>query len=153
MSIQTIHRKPFHPDHLNFLKLRLGYENLLALEATQRALNNIPDAPQGGALSLAVDEKLIACFGFFLVLPGIAQVWLLPSIYLDEYPVTFVRVVKRYIEQTADIFGWHRVQTITEVNDQHRRWMKVLGFVEEGIMRQYLDKRDYVMSARYFERG
>lgn len=149
-----VERLLFEPGHLNFLKLRPEYQDtVFNLERAKRVLYHIPGGAEGDALTLIVDDKILACFGYFLIFPGVVQVWLLPSIYLDEHPIIFVRIVKRYIEQTADVFNWHRVQTVTEVNDKHRRWMKTLGFVEEGVMKKYFNNQDYVMSARYFERG
>lgn len=144
----------FHPNHLDLIRLKPEYQNsVLNLESAKIALNNIPGGELGDALTLMVDGRIIACFGYFLILPGVVQVWLLPSIYLEQQSMTFVRVVRRYLEQTAEVFNWHRIQTVTKVDDKHRKWMKVLGFEEEGVMKKYFNNEDYIMSARYFERG
>lgn len=117
------------------------------------ALENIPGGEAGDALTLVIDGKVIACFGYFLILPGVVQVWLLPSIYLDQHKLTFVRIVRRYLDQTAEIFSWARIQSVTENDAKHRKWMKTLGFCEEGVLKKYFHGQDYIISARYFERG
>lgn len=149
-----IERVTFHPKHLDILQIQDEYRNtVLNLDNAKTLLNNIPGGEQGEALTLMIDGRILACCGYFLVLPGVAQVWVLPSIYVHDHSLIFVRVIDRYLKSLFKTFDWHRMQTVTEVNDKHRRWMKVLGFKEEGIMEQYFNGRDYIMSARLLKKG
>jgi RimJ/RimL family protein N-acetyltransferase len=58
----------------------------------------------------------------------------------------------RYINKIAIDMELHRLQfVIDESNFLAIRWAKALGFVEEGLMRQYgPDKSNHFMYARYF---
>lgn len=148
-----VERKLFHVSHLDLIQVKPEYRELLNSDKVKFVLSNIPGGEQGDALTVMIDGRVVACFGYFLILPGVVEVWLLPSVYVHDHAIIFVKLVRRYLEQTANVFGWHRIQTVTKATSEHRRWMNVLGFCEEGIMKKYLNKEDYVMSARYFERG
>lgn len=149
-----IDRVLFHPKHLDLLNIKEEWKKtVLNLDRAKMILGNIPGGEAGDALTLVIDGRVIACFGYFLVFPGVVEVWLIPSIHIDKYSLTFVRIVRRYLDQTAALFQWHRIQTVTEMDGRHRKWMKVLGFKEEGILEKYFNHKDYVISARLFERG
>lgn len=149
-----IERILFHPKHLDLIQIRDEYRQMIFnSENAKYALNNIPGGKEGDALTLIIDGRIMACFGYFFLWEKTVQGWLLPSIYIQDHPIVFVRIIRRYLDQTAELFQWQRIQTVTEFNEKHRHWMKVLGFVEEGVMKKYFNNQDYIMSARYFERG
>jgi hypothetical protein len=145
-----IKRVLFNINHLDIFDLQEEYRPLLSFSGVRFVLDKLP-LPGADALSLVVDGRILCCFGYIQLLPGVAEVWLLPSIYAKDHPVALVKEVNGYLESTAKVLGWHRIQTVTQCIYQHRKWMQVLGFVEEGVMKQYLDKKDYIMSARYFD--
>lgn len=147
-----IKRILFHVKHLDILELQSEYRPLLDFDGVRFVLNNLP-LPNADALTLMYDGRILCCFGYIQILPGVAEVWLLPSVYMSTNAVALVREVNGYLESTAEIFNWHRIQTITQNVGQHRRWMKVLGFIEEGCLKNYHEKKDYIMSARYFDRS
>jgi hypothetical protein len=145
-----IKRVLFNKSHLDVMELSSEYLPVLKLDGVRFILDRIP-CPGADGVTLVIDGKLICSFGYVVLLPGVAEVWLFPSIYACDHAVSFVREVKGYIESTAKVLNWHRVQTVTEDIPQHRKWMSVLGFVEEGIMKKYLDQQTFILSARYFD--
>jgi len=146
--IKTI---PFNIEHLNLLASVDGQHlELLALDNVKYALANLPGAPKAEAVTLIVEDRILACFGFTLITPGVVDVWLFPSVYVKDNAIGFVRTVNNYLEVTSKVFGWHRAQSLTRVDSIHRKWMQTLGFVEEGVMRKYYKKQDFIISARYF---
>lgn len=148
----TDRRIVFHSKHLEVMDVRpLDKQSVLALDAVRYVLEKMEG--QNDAITLMYDGRIIACMGFWNLLPGVAEVWLIPSVYVKTVPKFFVREVNRYLTQVAETCAWHRAQTVTRSDLFHRRWMKALGFVEEGVMKQYHEKQDYIMSARYFTPG
>lgn len=143
----------FNVNHLDVMDVREEYKaSLLALDSVRYVLSNIKGGPEADAVTVLQDGKILMCMGYLSSLPGVAEVWLFPSIYVEKFPITFVREVSNYLNAIADTFGWHRIQTVTQDTPQHRKWMKVLGFVEEGIMKNYFQGKDFIMSARYFSK-
>src|SRR5665213_1701191 len=138
-----IKRVLFNYSHLDLLELQPEYESLLDYDGVRFVLKILPQ-PNADALTLMYDGRIIACFGYIQVLPGVAEVWLLPSIYMGTCFIPLVKEVDGYLKSTAEIFKWHRIQTVTQDIEQHRKWMQVLGFVEEGVMKKYLKGNDYV---------
>lgn len=146
--IKTI---PFNIEHLNLLAaVDEQHLELLTLDNVREALADLPGAPRAEAVTLVLDNRILACFGFTLISPGVVDVWLFPSVYVKDNAIAFVRTVNNYLEVTSEVFGWHRAQSLTRVDSTHRKWMQTLGFVEEGVMKKYYKKQDFIISARYF---
>lgn len=147
-----IKRVLFNIEHLKILDLQEEYIPLLNFDGVRFILSKLP-LPNADAVTIMHDGRILCCCGYIQVLPGVAEVWLFPSVYVNECAISLVKEVNGYLESTSKVMNWHRIQTLTEDIDQHRKWMKVLGFIEEGVMKNYLDKKDYIMSARYFDRS
>ena len=145
-----IRRILFKHDHLDILNLHDEYTPLLNMDGVRFILKQLP-LPNADGLTLVMDDKIVCCFGYLQLFPGVAEVWLLPSVEMRNYSLSVVREVKGYLESTAEVRGWHRIQTVTRDIPQHRKWMEVLGFTEEGTLKQYYQKEDYILSARYFD--
>lgn len=145
---------PFHVEHLAVMDVRRQEaETVLTLAPAREALSNIPGNHIADAITLMYDGRIIACMGYILILPGVVEVWLIPSVYVPKYPKFFIREVKNYLKTTAEVFNWHRAQTDTLDTPEARRWMEAIGFVEEGRKKNYYLGQDYIMSARYFNRS
>ena len=139
----------FKVEHLEVMDVRqIELDDLLALDTVRYFLKQM--SGRIDAVTWVHKGRIIACAGFFCPLPGTAEVWLIPSVYVKEVPILFVREVRSYLEVLAETFKWNRIQTVTRVDNFHRKWMKVLGFEEEGVMKKYRDGQDYIISARYF---
>lgn len=140
----------FNRNHLDVMDLQESYRPILGLEGIRFVLDRLP-LPGADGMTLIEDGRVLCCFGYITLIPGVAEVWLFPSVYVRDHSVSFVREVKGYIESTAQVMKWHRVQTLTQNINQHRKWMDVLGFEEEGTMKKYHEQKDFIMSARYFD--
>lgn len=143
-------RLPFNYGHLELLDLQEDFKPILELDGVRFVLSKLPQ-PNADGLTLICDGRILCCCGYIQLLPGVAEVWLFPSIYFRDHSVTVVREIDGYLAALAETFHWHRIQTVTQNIEQHRKWMKVLGFDEEGVLKKYHRKQDYIMSARYFE--
>lgn len=143
-------REMFHVQHLKLMDLRpIDEEILFKLDGVRF---NLQKAQENGlAMTLMYDGRVVACMGFFELMPGVAEGWILPSIYVKNIPKLFAREVKWYIKQMAKTFQWHRVQTISRPDAVDQRWMQFLGFEQEGVMKKYCQKQDFILSAQYFD--
>lgn len=146
-----VDRIKFHVEHLKLIEPVDETQNSLTSQTrVMEMLQNLDNLPNAHGMTLVLDGRILACIGCIEFSPGVAEVWLFASKRIKEHPIVFVRHVKHMVEIYAKTFGWHRIQTVTKVTDVHRKWMKTLGFVEEGTMKYLYKKEDYIMSARYF---
>jgi len=119
--------------------------------ADQRIMNML--AVHSGhmdAETIIYDGRVIACMGFLEIIPGVVEVWLIPSIYVKTIPKLFLKTVKSRLEVLASTLGFHRMQTVGPEGEFNEKWMQWIGFKCEGRMEYYHDKKDYLMWARYF---
>jgi hypothetical protein len=91
------------------------------------------------------DNSLLACGGFLAMWPGVYEAWL----FVDTHN-TFVSykvcLIKKFRNEIAKL-NFHRLQaTVDEHVYNHHKFMKLLGFSAEGLLRQYgPEKNDYIM--------
>lgn len=95
------------------------------------------------------DGRILCCAGYSIIHPGVAEGWIIPSIYVGNTPKTFCRIIKSYIDQAMEDEGLHRFQTTSYHDDFHKRWMEWLGFEREAIMKKFThQKKDHCLYAR-----
>lgn len=95
------------------------------------------------------DGRILCCAGFSMLWPGVADGWIIPSIYIKDAPISFCKFIKNYINTIMKTFNCHRFQTTSFDDPFHERWMKWLGFEKEGTMRKYThDQQNHCIYAR-----
>ena len=95
-----------------------------------------------------IDGKIIACGGVLPFFNGNGELWLIPSIYVKDYRVTFVKVIKEWIEDVAHNLALRRLQSNCIDDELHGSWMAHMGFQREGTLRKYHDGMDYAVWGR-----
>lgn len=141
----------FHPMHLEVAVVR-DHEaaTLLTMPDASNKIANLAKRSVQAA-TFMYDGRILMCAGFLECWPGVCEVWSIPTIYAKQLPFQYGRTLKRYVEQIAKTFKYHRLQTVAVADDLHARWMQFLGFQKEGVLRQYTTgKLDYNMYARVF---
>jgi hypothetical protein len=93
---------------------------------------------------------VIAILGYQTMAPGLIEVFVIPSIYVPKYALSFVKTVKTYIKAIEKVIPeFRRMETRSLANPDTDRWMKALGFELEGTHRKYApDGSDYRTWAR-----
>lgn len=141
----------FHPRHLEVAELREHErEMLMGIGDTKARLDDLMNNSKAAGTFMR-DGKIITCAGFVELWPGVAELWQLPTIHVTKYVLDYARTLRQYMENVAKTFKYHRLQTACPADDLHDRWMKFLGFVKEGTMKQYTFlKQDYSIFGRIF---
>lgn len=94
-------------------------------------------------------EDTIAIIGFFPMWEGVAEVWAIPSKHVHAYGLRYVRHAKREIDRIIKENGFRRLQTVSRADGATDKWMRILGFECEGLLRGYAaNGDDYRMWAR-----
>ncbi|MFA5158609.1 MAG: hypothetical protein WC451_05505 [Patescibacteria group bacterium] len=102
----------------------------------------------GTAWTLWADDKIILCGGLVPGgWPGVADVWIAPSIFIDKYPLAAVKYVRGYLDKAIEVYGLWRVQAT--IAAEHCKWIELMGFQKEGLLRKFSpDKQDRFIYSR-----
>jgi hypothetical protein len=142
---------PFHPKHLEIAVLRDHEKKIISnMPAAYEKIEGLwKRSKQAGTFSH--DGRILMCAGFLDADMGVCEVWMMPTIYVPQYALTFAKTMRAYVEQIAITFKYHRMQTSAPADELHHRWLTWLKFEAEGTLRQFTyDKQDYRMYARLF---
>lgn len=140
MSLDIV---PFEPGHVERMKLQHRQINALSV-ATGQYLFALK---VGGLSATAMDgATVLACAGIVIEPFGSGTLW---SFVSDEAGRHFVRL-DRCVRRMLSIPRLRRIDATTEVGfAQGCRWLEMLGFENEGVMRKYgPDGADHYRYAR-----
>jgi len=102
-------------------RYHLGYKTLLA----------------GPPWTVRKDEKIICCYGFAPVSPGVAEAWMLMG-EEAKVPLVALREAKRVVRTVIEAGLYRRIQAaVDSTNDKHCSWVEHLGFRVEGAMKKF----------------
>lgn len=141
---------PFAAGHLDQIEVR-EHEKETWLAWQQLRVHFETIEKMGTAMTMVHDDKIITCAGYWVVWPGVCEVWQIPSIHVASCAVQYGREMRRYIKALQETFNLHRIQTNSPHDLTHIRWMTFLGFKCEGELKQYtMNKENYLIWARIF---
>ena len=113
---------------LNFPNPRIAARNLL----------------RGMAITGFRDGEIIACGGIMPLWKGVGEAWVVTSPLVRVCSFSFVKVVWRRLKVFAGILDLERVQTTVDAEHEVSiKWVERMGFMREGLMRRYIDGRDF----------
>jgi len=130
----------FKVEHIDLMCLREHEQSIVGQPARMKALEEASIAVTGVA-----DGRIVLCGGVMPYLAGTADVWLLPSIYLPNHAKTVIPKLKEWLYNVREDLALTRLETSCLDDALHTRWMKWLGFEQEGIRRKFYMGKDYVM--------
>jgi hypothetical protein len=135
----------FTRSHLDSFVPNKGYEDYA--DPYTEWMERQADFGQAGAHF--IDGQIVYLSAYFEVVQGTWEVLIIPSIHLPKY----IRIVIPDIRLHLKAIQWRhqarRLQTWGDANDVIDRWLKCLGFVCEGTLRQYSiegDKRIWAIT-------
>ena len=136
---------PFHADHFAALQLQPQQVRCLSY-ATSEYLTAL--ATLGPAISGEVDGRIVACGGVVKQLFGLGTAWALFDQSAGRHFIRMDRVMRGVLE-TA---GLRRIEATVETDfTPGCRWLSLLGFHSEGLMRSYgPNGEDHLRYARIF---
>lgn len=139
---------PFDVEHLACMDLRdVELRNFFQLDDAIPRLDSMKEI--GAAWTMIHDGRVLCCGGVVPMMPGTATAWIVPSIWVNDYPRVFAKVVRERLDQLMEDMNLHRMETVCLQDELHTRWMGWLGFEKEGVRRQYdAQKNDYIQWAR-----
>lgn len=133
---------PARPDMADLI--RLNREQLrFGAAPTPAALKSYIDA--GLALAAVDQGEVLAIVGYREIWPGRAVAWGLLGETIGARMVPIVRGIHRFFRSCP----LQRVEAeIAVEHEQAVRWIELLGFEREGVMRAYWQGKDFYLYAR-----
>jgi hypothetical protein len=147
--VSNIEFVPFENKHAEFILEQGLNSQLLELRPEHRKyayyLKEI-----GMSFTGMLNNKPIAAGGVFPLWDGVAEGWVLATKEINNYPITFARVMKQRTDMMIANNLIKRLQTSVKADcDIAIRFAKWLGLKEEGLMKGYgPDGSDYYRYAR-----
>lgn len=101
--------------------------------------------PNSFAHTVTISYKVVAVFGVTMIWPGCAEVWALVSDDLKTIPFWLHKKILNGIKFYETNLKLRRLQATVKVDfEMGHKWIKALGFKEEGILREYgVDGSDF----------
>jgi len=138
---------PFEKGHLQLMTLRDREKQTLGMASPEffSSIRAVTIVEYG-------DDDFIRVLGVVGIRgmwTGVADVFLIPCTNLSKRnTIAFVRQVKNAITIAKDEYGVRRFQTVALDDELHNRWLSFMGFVEEGLMKEYsVNCEDYKLWA------
>lgn len=132
----------FNPAHFECMDIRQKErDTIFSLPDAQERYGRMAQAAVQ-AFTFIVDGRILFCAGFTVLWEGVADFWMVPSVYTKEHPFVFYKLIRRYLAAIPQTFRLHRLQTTSYDDPFHEKWMRKLGFEKEGTMKQYLHTKE-----------
>lgn len=125
----------FSPDHLRLMEAQAeqsdDYREMLKM-------NNGHWEKITNSFTVCREDLIIACGGLVHHWSGRGELWIILSFKLDRSDMLFLhRTVKKFLDDCHDS-GYTRLEaSVLEGFVAGHKWLKMLGFEPEGIMRSY----------------
>lgn len=143
MSVKII---PFALDHIDLINHKIKYPSILQFKADIDTYEEQGDK----AITCVKDDKIIFSCGLKRINTGVAHVWVAPSIYCDTNKFLVYKTIKKLLDDHAEEFKLHRVQTTIE--PEFIKWIEFLGFEKECVFRQVkADKGDLYFYVKFYQ--
>lgn len=125
--------KPFREGHADIFECAVLFES--EFRSAMPLLIQLGKADQCG--SHIIDGKILYVGGWIHVAPGVAELFIYPSVYAKLYPKTFLEHARWWVQNLKQ--SYRRLQCWGEDTDLSKRWLKRLGFSLEGTLAKYTE--------------
>lgn len=153
-QINDISIVSFKPEHLELADLRPRDKAFFErMKHAPNALKTLSDICIE-AITVSHKGRIIACCGLIQLFNGVVELWLIPTIHIEEDPVSFCKSIKTFLDLISETLKVHRMQTFSFDGEPYSRFMEYLGFECEGTLKNYTDlKENYKLWARVSSNG
>ena len=140
----------FESRHVQLMDLREHeYYSFGLISDIEKRLKELETSGKGMGFTLIYRDKILGSYGYFDILPGVCEVWVIPSKWIKKHGLVFARKIKKALKDLDKHLKFRRVQATSLADNYHERFFEFLGFTCEGTLRKYeADGRDAFMWAR-----
>lgn len=129
--------------HIDIMNLKLKYRDIEVLK------NEVFPLEMEEAKTYIKDDKIIFACGIKWIRQGVGQCWIIPSVYVNKYPKTFVKTIKSLIDIYCKKMNIHRLQA--SVEEDFIKWIEKIDFKREAVLEKMTqDKKDEYLYVKFF---
>lgn len=126
---------PFNRTHMLGLNVKADSAATMDRPDMAPALEWLENTGNGATLFSEDRKTVLGVLGAVPTLPGICEVFVIPSKEQAAHPHAFARAVRAQLYTLKPKF--RRIQAVAKIDSFHARWLSWLGFVCEGTLRKY----------------
>ncbi len=128
------------PDHLK--RIEMDDTEAVALDQTVATVLTTPSIQEllkDFARTLIHEDRVLACFGVWVLWPGVGAAWsMITKEARESFPKTLYKSVKQMLAAIEERDDLHRIEaTVRYGHPSAHSWIRHLGFEREGLMRNY----------------
>ena len=144
---------PYEIEHFFIIRESCEYlENLHTHYSFGNPLQLAKMYLRGPAYTMIVGDSIVCSGGVIKLWQGLADAWVLATPLVQAYPKAVTKASKSKLDEWIFMMRLVRLQAIVKVDfEVGHRWIQVLGFHSEGVMRKYFGGMDFVRYARITE--
>lgn len=86
-----------------------------------------------------IDGRIIFIGGYYIVSPGVIEIFMHPSVYFKRYKYSSFKYINWWLTYMAAEHQVRRIQTWGECTPEQEFLLERLGFVKEGVLNSYLE--------------
>jgi len=135
----------FQMGHLDNFVSRFEFPDL----AHHMELNLVNEGRE--CISILNDTTLICIAGVNYLRQGVGEVWLIPSVDVDNHKYGFYKAVRWLVDKyLLEYKKLHRLEMAVKADwEKGLKWAKSIGFSREGFMKKWCkDQQDHILYAR-----
>tara|TARA_R110000803_G_scaffold105482_3_gene173676 strand:- start:2437 stop:2928 length:492 start_codon:yes stop_codon:yes gene_type:complete len=148
-KVKGVTYKNYHPDHIEKFK-GLHVYGVSQLSEQDRKRHTNHQSKTGPAVTALFNNDPIAIFGCVILWNGVGEAWSLFDEKARRYPLAMTKGAFSFFDIVEILFSLHRLQITVVLKDKRAvAWAHFLGFVSEGLMKEYSsDKEDTLIMRR-----
>jgi hypothetical protein len=90
---------------------------------------------KGPAFTLKHRGEIVASAGFYILWPGVAEVWMVTTPLVYKYPILFIKETIKVFKMVENLY---RIQGTVKSSDRRAvKFLERFGFKIEGYLRKY----------------
>jgi hypothetical protein len=145
-----MHIIPFKAEHARYITTRRMNNDLMKVRPEYMDMLEQLEKPNLSWTGV-VDEKIIAAGGMMPMWGNVYEGWVMATEDIHKHPIQTARIIKKIFDRVMIDNKVERLQTTVRsdfaVGHKFAKW---LGLHSEGVMKKYMDDKDYDLYARIF---
>ncbi len=88
-------------------------------------------------MTLTVGKKVIAVIGTIMYSPRVGLIWARTTDRIHKHKIDFHKKSKEFLDHLTNTIKLNRIEALIDEDfKESLRWVKSLGFVEEGLLKR-----------------
>lgn len=150
----TVRLRGYKPeDYLAFERDRAGMRILGAMEHPEKIARVLASGVNGTVIKTnGREERVIGCGGVYRLWKGTGEAWLVASDEKATIPLATCKSTILILRSAVQLMNLVRIQTVVDATEPlNIKWAEWLGFRYEGLMKKFINGRDYMRYAVIFK--